>query len=347
MSNGFLRTECRSGALETALEALRRAPQSVLAKAQLAHVLVVVNRSTEAAETLDDPDLARTDDADALYLVGATKQALGRMDEARRCFQRVVERQPLNAAAHVGFAYCGKVQETDRDWIEALAKHLLYQDLDPAIRAEVSFALGKAHDDLGNQEAAMKYFDAANDAVHASKYGGAPFNRDRFKASIEQTMSILSGPLVETRDAKATQSELPVFVVGMIRSGTSLLEQILSSYPQIGGVGEEPFWSRNDPDIVNLHLATVDIERLRIAARRYLALIERLSPGNERIVDKLLSNCNSLGLIHMAFPNARIVHVRRNPLDTCLSMYTTPNNASPEFTHDKSNRSSATTSTSD
>jgi hypothetical protein len=121
----------------------------------------------------------------------------------------------------------------------------------------------------------------------------------------------------------AIASERPVFVVGMPRSGTSLAEQMLASHPAVFGAGELPFWSN-----VSAHLESSTAGgdagaggAIGGCGRDYLRLLDDLSPGAMRVVDKMPSNFLSLGLIHAALPNARIIHMRRNPIDTCLSIY--------------------------
>jgi hypothetical protein len=100
----------------------------------------------------------------------------------------------------------------------------------------------------------------------------------------------------------------------MPRSGTSLVEQILASHPEVWGAGELTFW--------NSALTAADVELdVGAIARDYLQLLAKLSPHARRVVDKMPENFRHLGLIHAALPEARIIHVRRHPLDTCLSIY--------------------------
>ncbi len=134
---------------------------------------------------------------------------------------------------------------------------------------------------------------------------------------------IYSRDWLEQARPYGTASSRPVFIVGMPRSGTSLAEQILASHSQAFGAGELMFWSNASNGYkARLRRATGPIELpLHQFARDYLQLLERLSPDAQRVIDKMPGNFMHLGLLHAALPQARIIHMRRDPIDTCLSIY--------------------------
>ena len=124
----------------------------------------------------------------------------------------------------------------------------------------------------------------------------------------------------------ASPSARPLFIVGMLRSGTTLAEQILASHPQICGAGELAFWGAEAPAAIGGATAPPDMNRVSDAAvahlgAGYLILLLHSSADALRVVDKFPANFLFLGLIHAAFPRARIIHMRRNALDTCVSIY--------------------------
>jgi hypothetical protein len=194
------------------------------------------------------------------------------------------------------------------------------------------FALGKAWDDLEDYEAAMREFDAANLLRHrthklnrAALAGQFRWMIERFTPDFFRTYAGLGDP-----DAS------PLLVVGMPRSGTTLTEQIMSSHPLVAGGGELHFWLDNGPAWVaagEAGLTPAGANRLKAG---YLALLRDISPAAERITDKMPANFLWIGLIHLLFPNARIVHCRRNPIDTCLSIYSTYFTARMDFAADRS-----------
>jgi hypothetical protein len=123
----------------------------------------------------------------------------------------------------------------------------------------------------------------------------------------------------------------------MIRSGTTLVEQILSSHPEIGGAGEQTFWLDNWRSALTTGQEAVDPTGIQLAGSRYVALLNRIAPGKRRVVDKMPSNYPGLGIIYLALPKAKVIHVRRHPVDTCLSIYATPNRRHADFMHDRDN----------
>jgi len=121
---------------------------------------------------------------------------------------------------------------------------------------------------------------------------------------------------------RTNTSSRPIFIVGMPRSGTSLAEQILASHPQVFGAGELPYWKTASLRVGTAALQNGSCEAvLRQLADEYLRLLTDLSPDAARVVDKMPGNFAHLGMIHAALPSARIIHMRRNPIDTCLSIY--------------------------
>jgi hypothetical protein len=134
------------------------------------------------------------------------------------------------------------------------------------------------------------------------------------------------------------ESERPILVVGMIRSGTTLMEQLLARHPAIGGAGEQPFWSKNE-DMINRTVGAgkADSAFFTSLAHGYLDVLGRVDATSARVVDKLPSNYQVLGPIRAALPNARIIHCRRNPVDNALSIYMMYFDTSPSYGHDRDN----------
>ena len=122
----------------------------------------------------------------------------------------------------------------------------------------------------------------------------------------------------------------------MLRSGTSLTEQILSSHPEVGGAGEQLFWSRNWERTLRAD-GSFDLAAARGLGQEYLDHLHSLAPGAAAVTDKMPGNYMFLGLIHQALPDARIVHVRRSPIDTCVSIWATPNHMPQEGGNHKGN----------
>ncbi|MGH7030610.1 MAG: sulfotransferase family protein [Stellaceae bacterium] len=142
--------------------------------------------------------------------------------------------------------------------------------------------------------------------------------------------------MIRERAKQGDASPLPVFIVGMPRSGTTLVEQMLASHPEVHGAGELGEIERavaalGGPDGVPADIGGAELRRLGAS---YLAKVTALAPGATRITDKMPANFRYAGLIHLALPNARIIHLSRDPVDTCLSCFSILFGGDQPFTYD-------------
>ena len=195
---------------------------------------------------------------------------------------------------------------------------------------KLDFAVGKALDDLGDYASAIRHFDAANRVRHSL----SRFSRNLFAQRIDRLIGRFTGDFSAANRVIGRDDETPVPILGMPRSGTTLTERIISSHPRVGGGGELDFWNERGP-------AGVEAENnsLAVAANRpygdYRRLLRNVAAEALRITDKMPFNFLWLGLVHLIFPNARIIHCRRNPIDTCLSIYTTQFTMRWDFASDR------------
>lgn len=200
------------------------------------------------------------------------------------------------------------------------------QRLRPLDRMNLEFALGKAWMDAGDPGRAFSHFNEANRRKRATVVYD-PEATSRLLASIAEVAS----PELMGRFAGAGHpSDVPIFVIGMPRSGTTLVEQILASHPEIHGAGE--LWtlqtiadgipkSGAGRSSYPQALRELSPDDMTLLGRRYVERVAALAPGRPRIVDKMPTNFQYAGLIHLMLPNARIIHCRRDPVDTCMSCY--------------------------
>lgn len=242
--------------------------------------------------------------------------AQGRFDEAAASFEEALRRNPKEGRCWLGLADCRKYSAADNSILDRMAAVLESRDIGEFDRMAVHFAMGKIHDDRGDYADAMEHWDAAN----ALRARDLRFDRAGFEAMVDQTIRRYTREFVEANAARGTPDCRPLFIVGMYRSGTTLVEQILSSHPDIAAGGELTVWSPTDIE-VDARTGEFDSNRSRAAIEKYLAVLERKGPSAARVTDKLPFNCFRLGAIHALLPNARIVLCRRDPVDTCLSIY--------------------------
>jgi tetratricopeptide (TPR) repeat protein len=204
-------------------------------------------------------------------------------------------------------------------------------------RFPVHFALGDLLDDLGEYDRAFAHYRRGN-ALREVDY-----RRKGRTKTVEHLMSIFSAENMARMPRSPLLSERPVFIVGMPRSGTTLVEQILAGHPEVYAAGDlrdvgllAVQLSRNEKQIVYPdYLLQVEQAEIRRLSREYLSKMRHTAPDARRFTDSMWQNFEHLGLIQLLFPNARIIHCRRIPLDTCLSCYQQSFGiAGPHFAYD-------------
>jgi len=310
-------------------------PNRAVAAVQTAEALVQQGRAADA-ETCLRTALAADPRADLLHQVlGVLLQRLGRFAEARASLERAIELQPRRISAYASLVRGQRIGAADAPLVAAMQRLVREPTLPARDRSSLHFALGKACDDLGDYKAAIGHFDRANEIESEStREAGRWVDRRAHAAFVDQMIARFPWGRGEHATGRSP-SDVPVLIVGMPRSGTTLVEQILSSHRDIGAAGELSYWT--DRPVVETPVAAPDDARGRELAENYLALLRRAAPDARRVTDKMPANFLVLGLIHRVLPAARIIHCRRHPVDTCLSIYSTPVSNPLDFAHDRSN----------
>jgi tetratricopeptide (TPR) repeat protein len=264
--------------------------------------------------------------------LGLSMQEQGRFDEARVHLERAVRLCRTNGQAYYSLVRGRRISENDQRLIQTIESALEEPGTTPLDRSYMHYSLGKAREDLGQYEEAMRHYDAATELATEFWYGDRAPSFDWYRSMIDGTINTFTAEKLAELRENGLSSEKPLLVVGMIRSGTTLVEQIISSHPQVAGGGELTFWHEKAAEVFDPLSCRVHQAGLTRVAGEYLKLLEGIDAKASRVTDKLPHNYVMLGLVMAAFPNARIIHVSRNPLDNCLSIYTTAYNRPPEFT---------------
>jgi tetratricopeptide (TPR) repeat protein len=344
----------RNGRIEQASRALlaarQAAPNDAAIAVDLGRAWLALARFEDAAAAFRAALAQRPDDRAALIGLGDACSIMGRLDEASEAFGRLLARDSGDAAAHFGLGTVamqrGRTAEAraaferasasvpdNATYLRALADAAPFVDGDPRLPAlealarkadtmsddrqvELGFALFKAYDELGRYPEAFAALSRAN----AIRRRHAPYDEAAVAQSFEAIKETFTAPMLAARGGAGHTSSLPVFVVGMPRSGSTLVEQILASHPAVFGAGELTLI----PDMIAKDvggIAELTDAALETLGRMYCAALAAMAPSARRVVDKLPANFRHLGLIHLAMPGARIVHVRRDPMDTGFSCY--------------------------
>jgi tetratricopeptide (TPR) repeat protein len=280
--------------------------------------LRLLGRATEAEESCRQALALNPALAAAWAVLGDIRADQGDFGEAEALFRRAVTLDPDLAEGWAGLAQLRKMTPDDAEWRDA-ALRLASRNLSPRKEGLLRYALGKFFDDVGEFDQAFAHYRRANEL---GKLQRVPHNRGEVTRSIDRMLTGYDRVRLAQTRAFGVNSSLPVFVVGMPRSGTSLAEQILASHPAVFGAGELTFWNSigaSGPPF--LGEGTVGAAALHAAAEDYLRLLRTRSAQAQRIIDKMPANFLQLGLIHAALPGARIIHLQRDPIDTCLSIY--------------------------
>lgn len=255
--------------------------------------------------------------------LGVALQDLGDHELAADYLERSISIQPNQADAYYNLARCKKY-DTIPAWTRDMLELLKKPDLPPNDQSRLHFGLGKIYDDAGQYENAFEQYRLGNELKQA------PFNLNAYQHYISHIKAVFTADFLGARQPQTYQSRQLIFIVGMPRSGTTLIEQILGRHSNVTAGGEIGFIGElidNFNDILGTdedypvcvhQLRTEDITLL---AQRILVDLATLHPGFHVLTDKTPVNFLHLGLIALLFPNCKIIHCQRDPLDTCLSCY--------------------------
>jgi tetratricopeptide (TPR) repeat protein len=325
LADALARRERHGAAIEHYRTALAARPDWVAALCGLGFSLHMNDQTEEGLASYERALALVPVSAEAHYGVGVTQQALGRLPESRRALEKAVELAPGTPIYHRALAETKRFRPDDPQLaaMEGLARRMdTYADEQ---QAALHFALGKAYADLGRHAIAFQHLAQGNAIKHRLDEYDERAHLDMMR-HVEQVFT--ADRLRRLRGA-GDPSPLPILIVSMPRSGSTLIEQVLASHPRIFGAGElrslgvaaKTFRGRRVEECFPEIAKFLTGEQLRQYAARYVEHLRSLAPAADRVTDKMPSNYLYIGLIHMALPNARIIHARRDPLDTCVSCF--------------------------
>jgi tetratricopeptide (TPR) repeat protein len=313
--------------------ALKLKPGDVPTRSSLGLTLLRLGRVGEAKGQFEKVLKIASRDANALLGMAQIARTEGRFDDASALLQRLLESDPNVPGALAELAALRRMSSADSDWLQR-AEALAARNLSPLEQADLRFAIGKYYDDVRDYGRAFQNFQRAN---ALQKTLAEDYDHSAHGRMVDDMIRLYTREALSRPQRGASASEMPVLVVGMMRSGTSLAEQIIASHPAVHGAGELAFWSQ----AVRQHHAALtkglpDESTRKELATAYLRELVARSGGARRVVDKAPINAEYLGIIHSVFPHARIIAMRRDPIDTCLSCYFQQFSPSLNFTMDLS-----------
>ncbi len=353
-----------TGETDAAAQMLKRAvsrkPADPALRGNYAEALMQSNDPLGAQRQLRRAQKLAPDHPEILTKLARCHAMLGRDDDAKRTFEDLVARDPIHPSALIAYAdFLGQVGEPDK--AEAAYRKAIALNISPAqalagladlrefkdeppelieIRtlldrpglraidaAKLSRAAGKICNDIG------KYDEAFGHYLSVKQFLGVPSRTADYTKRFKLNTSIFIPEFFAARLGFGDRSQKPVFIVGMPRSGTTLTEQIIVSHPKAAGAGEIGVpsmiakslgYEAPDERAFARRVNALKPKEAAALAREGLSVLGRFSESAERITDKLPQNFALLGLVAILFPKAKIIHCRRNPLDTCVSCFLTP-----------------------
>jgi tetratricopeptide (TPR) repeat protein len=284
----------------------------------LAAALRVQGLFAEAQASCEAALAAEPGNPRALAFLGELRADGGHAAAAEELFARALELDPACVGAYVGIAAHRGLTGSDTAWLEG-AQRLLAKPLPLEEQIHLRYALGKYFDDVADYEQAFSSYQAANELT---KRYGAAYDRERLSRLVDRVIGRCDAGFVRAHRGAASASDLPVFIFGMPRSGTPLAEQILAAHPAVFSAGAVRFFDRAFAQLEQAGRDSGGVaETLAGMAAVYLARVTARAGDALRITDNMPANFLYAGLIHAVFPQARLIHIQRHPLDACLSVY--------------------------
>jgi tetratricopeptide (TPR) repeat protein len=330
------------GKLDEAIAAFWRAitlkPDHAEAHCNLGRALHDQGKSQEAIDALSHGLLLDGSSAEAHNSLGLVLRAVGKLPEGRAAVEEAIRLAPSSAKYRRHLSEMIRFRDGDSHLADLERLLGEVDTLAPGERTDLHFALGKAYDDLGRHADAAQQWLQGN----ALKRREISYDAAAVDEVFERIRNVFAQDSLEVRQGAGHSSAVPVFIIGMPRSGTTLVEQILASHPQVFGGGEMKYFGdavgeteeRRGaiyPDVAS----TMTGSDFADLGGRYLTQSLRLArPGARYVTDKMPSNFLFVGLIHLSLPNASIIHTVRDPADTCLSCFSKLFTGELNYTYD-------------
>jgi tetratricopeptide (TPR) repeat protein len=320
-----------------AIRAIQFDEANAKAHALLAGIHAELSKPVQAETGYERALRIKPDSSDALLGLGHLCTENDQLERARELFRQALELKPDNIAARIHLVQNDKVTPQDENFAALLAEASKMPEHSENRRLSLHFALGKCYDDSRDYDKAFPHY-LAGCQLKRAKFSYDP---DAAAKQFTELQKIFSREFIDGLRGSGDPSALPIFVLGMPRSGTTLTEQIIASHPDVFGAGELPDLLRiahrkTHPDTTTFpdNLRYLDAATLAAWGKEYIDGLRQRAAEAKHITDKMPANFFAVPLIHLMLPNAKIIHVNRNPVDTCLSCFTRLFHRKQEHTYD-------------
>ena len=325
LSFSFLQLGMLDESEQSCLKALKLLPNYIQAQDHLGQIYIAKGNLDKAQALYENQLIENKQNVKALYTLGNIFKSQGKLEQAKENYQNAFSIYPEYSQAHFTYASINKYVDVNDPHIQSMLAQYTKPNLPTENKIQLSFALAKAYEDLKDFKGAFNYLKTGNNLRH-ERNNYTIESDEKFIKNIIKTFTKES---VESLQIKAQTSTKPIFIIGMPRSGTTLVEKILASHSEVYGAGElEHFFKLStdnflteETDYLFAPLNTYAKDKLENIGKSYLKQIELLSSDAGYVTDKLPFNMLMVGFIKIAFPNAKIIHCVRNAQDNCLSIF--------------------------
>lgn len=315
-------------AISAGLKAVLLSPEFLPANMNLATAYDAINLTSEALKYYEISAEIEPDRAVIQCKLGDAYIATNDRKKAEVCYRKSIAIDPFYTHAYRQISRLNTYTSTEHEDFSLILSMLESYKLTDKQKSHLHFALGKMYEDCGVYDKSYQHYETANALEDAQ----CQFSKARNTNIVNQIQSYFNNDFIEQCAVSGSSSEVPVFVIGMPRSGTTLIEQIIASHPDCYGSGEL-YWFGQIESRLNAvlqstehypdNISSLDNNSASLLANEYLSYLAKISGNKDykKITDKLPGNFLHIGLISMLFPKAKFIHCKRNPMDTCFSIY--------------------------
>lgn len=310
---------------QSCLKALNLLPQYIQAQDHLGQIYIAQGNLDQAKALYENQLKENSQNIKALYTLGNIFKSQGKLDEAKGYYQKAFTLHPEYSQAHFTYASIHKYLNQSDPHIHLMLEQYKKPNIATENKIQLSFALAKAYEDVDEFSLAFNFLETGNNLRHQRNN----YTIESDEAFIKNIIQTFSKESVENLNIQPQTSKKPIFIIGMPRSGTTLVEKILASHSKVYGAGELEYFFKLSTDNFLTEksgylfppLDTCSKESIENIGKSYLKQLELLSKETDFVTDKLPFNMLMVGFIKIAFPNAKIIHCVRNAKDNCLSIF--------------------------
>ncbi len=319
-----------NGALAAAQQALALSASDAKTLSLMGRLQREMGQTEESIGWFEKALVAQPDSVDLYNQIGVSHMELGRMDAAREYFEKAIAIAPDALRVYTNLANAKKFSKDEPYYKDFTAAAARIDTLTDHEKIGVYYALGKVSDDVGESEAALDAFIAGARLKRAE----LNYNKQASLFLFDRIREVFTREALDAKRAaiKGLDSTAPIFVLGMPRSGSTLTEQILSSHSQVFGAGEVRTLNQSLTEVISKDFSEsirfpevfqfLSQHHANAIGSGYLRDVPNWGGSTPYVTDKMLTNFFYIGLINIIMPNAKIIHIRRNPVDNCLSCFT-------------------------